>query len=239
MAKKKAKRKRVELEKSVRSETPKGVTEGPAREEGIRGTGGGTPSEQGVAAARPGMSRLIFPLILMAISITILLRGAFVGKAEQSASPESGTSAGGISSLPENVTLPDAGFQTLSPPVWLAALKKSGTANTVILDVRTPGETRSGVIAPEGYAFMNLDFNDEAFEQQVNRLEKDKTYFLYCSTGYRSGLTLDLMRSLGFKRAFNLSGGITEYRRSGLPIVELAVSPGTETSEPSAGSSNP
>ncbi|MHA2620727.1 MAG: rhodanese-like domain-containing protein [bacterium JZ-2024 1] len=235
MAKKKARRKRVELEKSARSETPKSLPEAPAKEEGSRAAGDGTPSEQGVAPARPGMSRLIFPLILMAISITILIRGAFVGKAEQSQSPDSGTSAGGMLSLPENVRLPNEGFQTLSPPIWLAALKKSETANTVILDVRTPGEASSGVIAPEGYRFLNLDFNDEAFEQHLNRLEKDKTYFVYCSTGYRSGLALDLMKGLGFKRAFNLSGGITEYRRSGLPVAELASSPGTETPERSTG----
>jgi phage shock protein E len=50
----------------------------------------------------------------------------------------------------------------------------------------------------------------------LNRLDKEKTYFVYCSTGYRSGQVIQRMKTLGFKRAFNLSGGITEFRRSGL-----------------------
>ena len=39
-------------------------------------------------------------------------------------------------------------------------------------------------------------------------MNKDKTYFVYCRSGNRSGQACKLMGDLGFKNLYNLSGGI-------------------------------
>jgi rhodanese-related sulfurtransferase len=217
VAKKKARRKKAEQRKP--GPEVKAVTVTPAAS-----PAGGGPDASATATPAPSASvrrrvewhRLVLPFILMAISLSILLRGAFVGKAEQTQASATGVVP---TAAPRNLVLPDEGFQTLSPPTWVAALNKVNPGDALILDVRTEGEAVSGRIAPDTHEAVNLDFYDSAFEQRLNRLDKKKTYFVYCSSGYRSGRALDLMKRLGFTRAFNLSGGITEYRRAGLPVV--------------------
>lgn len=213
MAKKKSKK---SMRKTAEVRKPETNLNASTVEESVKkaqtaGTEAKGKTASGPPPSKVEWSRLAFPLILMAISLVILMRGALVGRSE----PKQASAGAG---MPASVTLPDKGFQTLSPAVWFAALKKAGPANTVILDVRTPGELSAGRIHPEGYEFLNLDYYDGTFEQELNRLDKKKTYFVYCSSGFRSGITIERMKSLGFERVFNLSGGLAEYRRAGLPL---------------------
>ena len=85
----------------------------------------------------------------------------------------------------------------------------------IILDVRTPEEYDSGYI--EGA--INIDYNSEDFSAQLETLDKDKTYLIYCRTGRRSAGARDVMEELGFREVYNMSGGIVEWEAQGLPIV--------------------
>ncbi len=85
----------------------------------------------------------------------------------------------------------------------------------IILDVRTPQEFSSGRI--EGS--KNINFYDYNFKEELSKLDKDKTYFIYCRSGSRSGKTLELMKSLGFKKVYNLQNGIIEWNKYNLPLV--------------------
>jgi phage shock protein E len=84
----------------------------------------------------------------------------------------------------------------------------------VLIDVRTPGETSKGII--EGA--NTLDYFKKDFEKQVANLDPNKTYFLYCEAGGRSSETLELMKKLGFKEVYNLTGGFAAWKREKLPI---------------------
>jgi rhodanese-related sulfurtransferase len=86
----------------------------------------------------------------------------------------------------------------------------------VLLDVRTPDETAKGVIAGATY----LDYFRKDFEAEVAKLDKNKTYFIYCAAGGRSGETMDLMSKLGFKRVYNLKGGFTDWKKMKFPVVK-------------------
>jgi len=86
----------------------------------------------------------------------------------------------------------------------------------VILDVRTPGEYAGGHIAEA----INLDYNSGTFREEVNELDKDKTYLIYCRTARRSGLALDIMEELGFGEVYNMLGGIVEWEADGFPMVK-------------------
>ncbi len=83
--------------------------------------------------------------------------------------------------------------------------KKSFEKETkkVLLDVRTPGEFQSGNIPKS----INLDIMSPDFIHQIEKLDKDKTYFVYCRSGNRSGNAVKMLKKLGFN-AFNLIGGI-------------------------------
>ncbi len=86
----------------------------------------------------------------------------------------------------------------------------------VIIDVRTPEEFADGHIENA----VNIDFYAETFRDELNKLDKDKTYFIYCRSGNRSGSALDIMAELNFREVYNLSGGITAWGREGLPTVK-------------------
>jgi rhodanese-related sulfurtransferase len=99
----------------------------------------------------------------------------------------------------------------LPPQAFNETLEK--TSNAIVLDVRTPEEYSRGHIKN---ALLN-DINNSAFEQKLEELDKDQTYFVYCKAGVRSRKARDLMLAKGFKTVFQLEGGIDDWTAAGLP----------------------
>ena len=83
----------------------------------------------------------------------------------------------------------------------------------MILDVRTPEEVAEAKI--EGS--VNINIYDENFVSKINDLDKSKTIYVYCKSGGRSGQAMNEMKNLGFKKIYNLDGGITSWKSEGLP----------------------
>ena len=48
--------------------------------------------------------------------------------------------------------------------------------------------------------------------QEIEKLDKDNSYYVYCRTGVRSANSCQLMNELGFKKVYNLLGGIVEWK---------------------------
>lgn len=92
------------------------------------------------------------------------------------------------------------GYTNLDVAAFKAKMAEPGI---VLLDVRTPEETAEGMI--EGAA--QLDFEAANFEAEVDKLDKSKTYLIYCRSGNRSGQASKLMAEKGFKNLYNLEGG--------------------------------
>lgn len=93
--------------------------------------------------------------------------------------------------------------------------KKITDKSVVLLDVRTPGEFASGHIV----GAKNIDFYATSFSSEVLKLDKTKTYAVYCHSGNRSGQATALMAKDGFKAVFNLDGGIINWQNAGNPVV--------------------
>ena len=92
--------------------------------------------------------------------------------------------------------------------------KIEATANAIVLDVRTPGEFKEGFIKNA----INIDYNDTGFEEQINKLDKTKPYFVYCLSGGRSGSAASFMRENGFKQVYELKGGMMAWRNNQMPV---------------------
>ena len=86
---------------------------------------------------------------------------------------------------------------------------------TVILDVRTPQEVAEGHLA----GAKNIDVQDELFQQNIEHLDKNKTYLLYCRSGKRTAVAGAKMKAAGFKKVYMLDGGITSWKEKGKPVT--------------------
>lgn len=80
--------------------------------------------------------------------------------------------------------------------------------NAVILDVRTEDEFNEGFIANA----INIDIHrGQDFVNEIEALDKNKNYYVYCRSGMRSAKACEIMNQLGFENSYNLIGGITEW----------------------------
>ncbi len=86
----------------------------------------------------------------------------------------------------------------------------------VIIDVRTPEEFSAEHIENAS----NIDFYSATFRDELDNLDKNKTYLIYCRSGGRSGSALDIMAELNFKEVYNILGGINQWKAEGLPTIK-------------------
>ncbi|WP_224489842.1 rhodanese-like domain-containing protein [Robertkochia flava] len=95
----------------------------------------------------------------------------------------------------------------LTQEQWVAQLKEDDKA--VILDVRTAAEVAEGII-PNA---LHLDiYKGQEFIDEIEKLDKNKNYYVYCRSGNRSGQACSIMNQLGFNNAYNLVGGMLEWQ---------------------------
>lgn len=85
-----------------------------------------------------------------------------------------------------------------------------------ILDVRTPDEWADGTIA----GAEKINFYDDNFAQQIEKLDKTTPVYLYCRSGGRSANAADILKEKGFTKVYNLDGGITSWQNNGFEVVK-------------------
>ncbi|HMQ75598.1 MAG TPA: rhodanese-like domain-containing protein [Flavobacteriales bacterium] len=88
-----------------------------------------------------------------------------------------------------------------------------------VLDVRTPEEWATGVIA--GARF--IDFNAGGFKSAAAAmLDRTKPVFVYCAAGGRSYRASKQLKELGFAEVYDLVGGMGAWKEAGMPTVPYA-----------------
>jgi len=98
-----------------------------------------------------------------------------------------------------------APFQDIDGILFKQKMKEP---NTVIIDVRTPEETREGII--EGA--VEMDITQDNFMEKIGELDNGKTYLVYCQSGGRSSRACSMMAEAGFKSLYNLKGGYSNWQ---------------------------
>jgi len=87
--------------------------------------------------------------------------------------------------------------------------------NLIILDVCTPKEFAKLHLENA----INLNFFSRSFKDQLNALDKNKTYLIYCKVGGRSKVAQKMMKKLDFKEVYNIVGGTLLWAEEGLPFA--------------------
>lgn len=75
-----------------------------------------------------------------------------------------------------------------------------------LIDVRTLEEFREGHL--EGA--QNLIYDNE-FVQKIEQLDKSKPVAVYCRTGRRSEDCAQILKDAGFKKVYQLKGGLSQW----------------------------
>lgn len=91
-------------------------------------------------------------------------------------------------------------------------VKEEGT----VLDVRTPEEWAEGTI-PNA---VKMNYHDDNFAAQIESLDKEKPVFVYCKKGGRSSSAADILEEKGFKKVYNLDGGISAWNDEGFETTK-------------------
>jgi rhodanese-related sulfurtransferase len=86
----------------------------------------------------------------------------------------------------------------------------------VIVDVRTPAETSTGIV--EGAVL--IDITQPNFMDEAMKLPKDKPLYIYCKAGGRSANASQKMLDAGYTQVYNVEGGMTSWLSKGYPVVK-------------------
>ena len=101
----------------------------------------------------------------------------------------------------------------------LLARLAGGDEVPVVLDVRTPKEFA------EGHVPGAINISHDELEARLAELEadRDRDVVVYCRSGRRAGLALDMLEKAGFKRLYHLEGDYLGWAEASRPVEPAGV----------------
>ena len=87
--------------------------------------------------------------------------------------------------------------------------------SSILIDVREPFEFKGKRIRNA----INIPASGN-LEKAADTLNKEFAYFLYCTTDYRSRNAAVKLYDRGFRKLFNLEGGINAWKKEKMPVVK-------------------
>lgn len=111
-------------------------------------------------------------------------------------------------------TQAQSNVEVLEPQAFIERAKADSSA--ILLDVRQPEEFAEGHLAQA----INLDWlNQTVFINGLAKLNKQKTYYVYCRSGRRSQAAAGKLKAEGFQ-VVDLKGGYLHWVEVGMPVVK-------------------
>jgi rhodanese-related sulfurtransferase len=104
-----------------------------------------------------------------------------------------------------------AKYISLDPYYFHLQYLKEDTA--ILIDVRLPFEYRGKIIRDA----INIPSSRE-MKTLTDTITKDHALFLYCTDDYRSRRAAELLYDQGFRRLYNLEGGIVAWKKEKMPV---------------------
>ena len=84
-----------------------------------------------------------------------------------------------------------------------------------LIDLRTDDELKNkGFIK----GATQIDYFRKDAEMVIAKLDKSKTYLIYCAGGGRSGECAELMKKEGFTHVVNLEKGFDDWKKKGFEV---------------------
>ncbi len=94
----------------------------------------------------------------------------------------------------------------------------------ILIDVRREEElVEKGVIAVEGQELITLPLESFIAKSSMWPADKDAEIVVYCGSGHRSTMAMEMMLSMGYTNVKSLKGGFGGWAEAGLPVAEYVV----------------
>src|SRR3990167_3020211 len=87
-----------------------------------------------------------------------------------------------------------------------------------LVDVRKPGEWDAEHV--DGATHYALDF----MQDDLTKLDKNKTYHIHCAGGYRSVIAISLLMRNGYTNLIDVAGGFGAIKKTRLPVTDFVCS---------------
>lgn len=91
-------------------------------------------------------------------------------------------------------------------------LKELFISKSLLIDVRTPEEFQEGTIENA----INLNFYEENFNDEVEKLDRHIPVVLFCKAGGRSAQAYEIFKQKGFKNIKEIDGGYDAWSQKAI-----------------------
>ena len=120
----------------------------------------------------------------------------------------------GIQGRAPNIVFASQVAEDITPAEAVAKVESdAGNGSLVFLDVSTGKEYRKWHLEEA----INIDIFSLKFSEKLNKLDKERTYLVYCKMGARSAAAQKVMIKKGFRKVFNIVGGRDRWRLEKFP----------------------
>lgn len=102
-----------------------------------------------------------------------------------------------------------SGLSVHAQNIEMDQLMKLTEKTPILIDVRTTEEYKEGTIP----GAMNLNIHEEEFTRIIRHFPKDRELIVFCQSGERSTEAYELLKSLGFEKVSQLSGGYEHWKK--------------------------
>ncbi|WP_426429619.1 MBL fold metallo-hydrolase [Winogradskyella sp. HB-48] len=93
--------------------------------------------------------------------------------------------------------------------------KRANASKLNVLDVRKDGEYKSMHL--ENVQHFALDY----INNQMDQIDRDKTYYIHCAGGYRSVIAASILKARGYHNLVDIAGGFDAIKKTELPTTNF------------------
>ena len=92
--------------------------------------------------------------------------------------------------------------------IWVKDFKSKIGKDYILIDIRTNPEIKEWYIK---WMDLNLDYYNPNYAKELDKLDRNKKYLIYCHSWSRTGMTLRFMEQIWFKEVYHLSWWIISW----------------------------
>ena len=152
------------------------------------------------------MRKVLVPVLLGLTTLVIAIAGGGCN-----------STAGVTQTTTPTITSASQGIHDISVAEAYALIQENkANPDFKIIDIRTPEEYAAGHLEDSTL----IDYYAENFKAELGKLDRVKSYLIYCRTANRSGQARDIMKGMGFLSVYNMEGGIVAWQAAGYAVVQ-------------------